>query len=296
MLVLIIGNGLESVDDDYDVGDLVDVVSGVTGSVGVWAFAVGFLFAAFSSILSVALGAVITIQSVLDPSMSKPNESRPSADAEGTLPTTLEDGHMPSTTQSGSQEGLSLNNSDSKADTDGQRPVAAVPLINVQEEKVQKKSLTVDEKLVLRWNSRGWRYRLAAVLILFLPMIPTMANVSAVVIIVMAQVVNGCILPFFATCLFLCLNDPNVMQAKRQTVWQNIRLFVALFVSWMLATNVLLSNILGSDVFSNENYQLLSSFCIAGVLLSILLWRTKINPFAPLREECCGSSYESLSD
>jgi hypothetical protein len=279
-------------------------VSDVTGTFGVWAFGVGFLFAAFSSIISTALGAVITIQSVLEPSARQPHTD----DDDGRQQSALNKSPSP-TRFSDTTEGLLA-----RPFEDGVRPaavaVAAAAAAVVLGEGGQEDPRALkkpppedvdDEQSVLKWHSRGWRYRGTTRFILFFTMLPTMADVSAETIIMTAQVVNGCILPFFATCLFLCVNDPYVMQAQPQTVWQNVRLFVALFFCWLLATNVILSTIFGSDAFSNAYYQLLSSFCVAGFLLSLLLWRTRINPFAPpsplsLRDDRGGNAYEALSD
>jgi hypothetical protein len=263
-------------------------VSDVTGTFGVWAFGVGFLFAAFSSIISTALGAVITIQSVLDPSAKKPHEAPRLSDTTTT-------------------KGLLAKSFDDHDDDGLLRPAVAMVIGGEGQEdlpRARKKTPPAvdDEQTILKWHTRGWRYRGTASVILFFTTLPTMADVSAETIIMTAQVVNGCILPFIATCLFLCVNDPHVMHAQRQTVWQNVRLFVALFFCWLLATNVILSAIFGSDAFTNAYYQLLSSFCVAGLLLSLLLWRTRINPFAPpsplpfLRDDRGGNAYEALSD
>merc|ERR1719150_2105537 len=46
-------------------------------------------------------------------------------------------------------------------------------------------------------------------------------------IILIAQVFNGCLLPFFSICLLLCLNDPQFMSASPQKAWANIFLVIS---------------------------------------------------------------------
>ena len=62
----------------------------------------------------------------------------------------------------------------------------------------------------------------------------------------MAQVFNGCLLPFFSTCLLLCLNDIQFMKASPQPLWANVFLVVSVFITMFLANNAILQKIFGS--------------------------------------------------
>ena len=50
-------------------------------------------------------------------------------------------------------------------------------------------------------------------------------GLPTVPIIMCAQLVNSCLVPYIATCLFLCINDKEIMHARPQTQLGNLALF-----------------------------------------------------------------------
>ena len=64
-------------------------------------------------------------------------------------------------------------------------------------------------------------------------------------IILIAQVFNGCLLPFFAICLLLCLNDPQFMSSSPQKAWANIFLVISVTLTLFLTSNVILQKVFG---------------------------------------------------
>lgn len=80
-------------------------------------------------------------------------------------------------------------------------------------------------------------------------------------IILIAQVFNGCLLPFFAICLLTCLNDPQFMSSSPQKGWANIFLLISVTITIFLASNVIIQKVFGHLVDS-----LYLKFGIAGVI------------------------------
>ena len=64
--------------------------------------------------------------------------------------------------------------------------------------------------------------------------------------ILVAQVFNGCLLPFFSSLLLLCLNDEQFMGESPQPLWANILLTGAVMITMFLANNVVLTKIFGA--------------------------------------------------
>ena len=61
-----------------------------------------------------------------------------------------------------------------------------------------------------------WIYHGIMIVMIIIAVIVISANLPTVDVIQVAQVVNGCLLPFFAICLLLCLNDPQFMKETPQ--------------------------------------------------------------------------------
>merc|ERR1719510_121891 len=75
-------------------------------------------------------------------------------------------------------------------------------------------------------------------------------DVPRVGVILIAQVFNGCLLPFFSICLLLCLNDEQFMKESPQKGWSNIFLFISVSITLFLTSNVLIQKILGTVLTS----------------------------------------------
>ena len=70
-------------------------------------------------------------------------------------------------------------------------------------------------------------------------------------VILIAQVFNGCLLPFFSTCLLLCLNDSQFMSSRPQPGWANLTLLISVLITLFLASNVVIQKIFGSLLAGN---------------------------------------------
>merc|ERR1712203_1021423 len=71
-------------------------------------------------------------------------------------------------------------------------------------------------------------------------------NVDRLVVILVAQVFNGCLLPFFSICLLLCINDEQFMGRNPQKGWHNIFLVIGVTITLLLASNVIVQKVLST--------------------------------------------------
>merc|ERR1719474_1604831 len=68
------------------------------------------------------------------------------------------------------------------------------------------------------------------------------ADADTVTVILVAQVFNGCLLPFFSVCLLLCINDRRFMKGRPQKGWCNIFLVTVVYLTFVLTFTTLLQN------------------------------------------------------
>eukprot|EP00092_Neocalanus_flemingeri_P003800 GFUD01004093.1.p1 GENE.GFUD01004093.1~~GFUD01004093.1.p1 ORF type:complete len:552 (-),score=122.95 GFUD01004093.1:17-1672(-) len=72
------------------------------------------------------------------------------------------------------------------------------------------------------------------------------ANADRTLVILIAQVFNGCLLPLFSTCLLLCLNDKQFMVSSPQSGLANIAMLICVTLTFIFTANVLLQKLVGS--------------------------------------------------
>ena len=90
--------------------------------------------------------------------------------------------------------------------------------------------------------------------------------------ILIAQVFNGCLLPFFAICLLLCLNDPQFMGSSPQKGWANFALIASVTITLFLASNVILSKIFSVLECSTLGLRLVLALALAfGIMATLCL-------------------------
>ena len=65
-------------------------------------------------------------------------------------------------------------------------------------------------------------------------------------VILVAQVFNGCLLPFLSSLLLICINDPQFMGERPQPVWANVLMVVSVMITMFLASNVIIQKIFSS--------------------------------------------------
>ena len=178
-LILVVGsaNFNNGSTDQFEIADISQAIVKFFGTAGVIIYAIGFIAAALSSMLTTALGAALTANSMF------------STDKE----ITLGDG----TTQS--------------------------------------------SRTMPRWIYLGIMFSMVIV-----ATIVVSTNVDRKLVILIAQVFNGCLLPFFCICLLLCINDMSLMSQSPQKGWSNVLLAVTVTITLFLTFNVLIQKVSGS--------------------------------------------------
>merc|ERR1711971_1086639 len=113
----------------------------------------------------------------------------------------------------------------------------------VNKEKVVEMEMAVEQeegKRLPRWIYLGIMFVMVAISTVVIA-----ANADRSLVILIAQVFNGCLLPFFAICLLLCLNDPQFMASSPQKGWANIFLVISVSLTLFLTSNVILQKVFG---------------------------------------------------
>lgn len=85
-----------------------------------------------------------------------------------------------------------------------------------------------------KWESGSWRFRLVWGIILATGMAFGMAGFKPVTAIIVAQALNGLILPVIAVFLFGAINNPQIMKKRHNVLFGNILMTVVVFVSILI--------------------------------------------------------------
>merc|ERR1719234_385799 len=111
-----------------------------------------------------------------------------------------------------------------------------------KEKVVEMEMAVVDQegKRLPRWIYLGIMFVMVAISTVVIA-----ANADRSLVILIAQVFNGCLLPFFAICLLLCLNDPQFMSSSPQKGRANIFLVISVSLTLFLTSNVILQKVFG---------------------------------------------------
>ena len=85
-----------------------------------------------------------------------------------------------------------------------------------------------------KWESKTWRFRLVWGIILLTGMAFGMAGFKPVPAIIVAQALNGLILPVIAIFLFLVVNHPQIMKNRQNSLPANLLMTLVVFMSLLI--------------------------------------------------------------
>jgi len=242
VLILIVGSGThnEAANGTFDMHQLAQLINHLTGPAGIWTFGLGFIAAALSSMLTIPLGASLTAESVFN--IRKSDNSSVAKYKENEV--TVEAKKDKDTTNKVKQNELTTDLSTTTLDvsTDG-----------TEEEFVQK--------FPRKYFNGIW------LVIVFISVVVMVANAPEIEVILVAQVYNGCLLPFFYVCLLLCINDERFMKASPQTGWCNCCLIIATFTTIVFTYKSLIENMFSWLV----THHFLSQHYFATIAMSLAL-------------------------
>lgn len=201
-LVVIAGTGVgHAPGSQFAVSDVTETMRRNEGPAIALCFAIGLYAAAFSSALTVALGASLTAQSLLAAPRPKLSES-----------------------------GAKTDGADDRADDED----------NEDDGGNENDSGKDDDKLEKKWHSRGLRFRGVISLIVLLSIAVGASGMPTVMVVILAQVVNGLLLPAVAVCLLFCLEDGAVMPVG-PGCFERFRMLFATGATLFLAAHALSS-------------------------------------------------------
>lgn len=253
VLILIVGAGTfhEDSQEAFSIKILADLIRSLIGQVGVIIFAVGFVAAALSSMLAVPLGAALTADSVFN-RCAEEDEGKAEVvetDTKKAPIALMEDEEKDLTTQS---TPLQIDADEEESPPSLQPDTALLP-IGVASSPTCLSLTSQHKELQLECEKEGKELKTLPRPV-YWTIISVMVAVSTLVIsldaprvqiILIAQVFNGCLLPFFAICLLVCLNDPQFMSSSPQKGWANIFLLISVTITMFLASNVLIQKLFG---------------------------------------------------
>jgi len=275
VLILTVGAGYhkDRTDSNFSVTDLAKFIQQFVGVIGVSIYSVGFIAAALSSMLTVPLGAALTADSVFSDDVNDAND----AEADG------DDTDRPGDAYAVTSDKIPVPTSPSKVPVSPSKSDVNIPIspptspekkllslspqsLHIEHEQQQagtldnvsssgdlqpsssqpaELGLTIENQTEEPNKLPRWIYLSIMFVMVIISVIVISANADRTYVILVAQVFNGCLLPFFSTCLLLCLNDQQFMKASPQPLWANIFLVTSVFITMFLANNALMQKIFG---------------------------------------------------
>ena len=88
------------------------------------------------------------------------------------------------------------------------------------------------------WNEESWRYKTVWILVLGFGFIVGISGFKPIPVIILAQAINGLLLPFIVIFLVLIVNDSSLMSGKTLNgIRGNISMFLIMFLTVFLGLN-----------------------------------------------------------
>merc|ERR1712130_215365 len=262
VLILIVGAGTADENTGgFSIQALSNLIESLIGKAGVYVFAIGFIAAALSSMLAVPLGAALTAESVFSQCREELDEKEEEEDAATELENKLLD-HKKILEMSKDVE--AAGGSEPAGEEEDEVPPMAspehltllpspysslipgsLPAMRLQQAALQiAAQVAKKEGKELKKLPRPAYWSIITGMVLISTLVIAL-DAPRVQIILIAQVFNGCLLPFFAICLLLCLNDPQFMSSSPQKGWANIFLVISVSLTLFLASNVFIQKLFG---------------------------------------------------
>ena len=151
------------------------------------------------------------------------------------------------------------------------------------------------------WDEKtGLNFRGSLLTTIFVGSFAAAVNFPTVPVVLMAQLVNGSLLPYLATMLFLCINDPDLMEARPQTHALNVGLAFAANLTVFLCCVANIDKAWGMTeaIFEKDENVI---FAMAGVItmgyfgwLARMLWKQKQKYLSRHSTIHAGGDYQSV--
>merc|ERR1719167_172300 len=146
----------------------------------------------------------------------------------------------------------------------------------MNQKNVEKNTkINIDNTPIEAQKLPRWAYLGIIFVMVIIATVVISANADRTLVILIAQVFNGCLLPFFSTCLLLCLNDHQFMSASPQPGWANLFFLVSVTITLFLASNVIIQKIFGG-VLTSVPIRLGVAFGCAIGGIGVICWVTSL--------------------
>jgi len=248
VLVVVIGSAIQLEEGvSFGVQDLGDIVGETLGSTVQTLFCVGLYAAAYSSAVTVPLGAAITAKQIffdgrVETKTTQSLELRSVVDARAP-----NDVSTPTDTSiAGRHQSSSSFKSISLSDTGVSRKdsLGSVYEDEAEADEGMWQASTLESKPLRssRWDSKGIYFRGTMILAVGFSIITASAGLDPVKVVFTAQIIGGLLLPWVSICLFLCLNNPAIL-ARGTSVGDNVGVLTCVFITIFLAAEMLVANL-----------------------------------------------------
>ncbi|KPL15042.1 MAG: hypothetical protein AMS26_08755 [Bacteroides sp. SM23_62] len=129
-----------------------------------------------------------------------------------------------------------------------------------------------------QWETHSWRFRLVWGIILVIGLAFGMAGFKPVPVIIIAQALNGVILPVIAVFLFLVVNNPQIMKNRHNRLPANILMAIVVFISLLIGMAGLIRAVaVGMDhEIGNWGMTILGLVAVAGMIMGIVIYRISL--------------------
>ena len=274
-LILIVGSLVPADADLSSVGFISQVLVEKEGKFAKFVFCVSFLVACFSAALTTFLGAAIATRSLLGqtPEQCDPRRVR----ASSTLIPPWE-GDVRQRFSSDFRNEVRERASStirSRASRGGSR---AMTITEVMGDSVKPQpwdasegdgaDLALEEDQDEPWSESGTRFRGLIVAMLVADFGICSAGVTIKTIVLTASIIGGVLMPFLMWPLLRCMNDPQLMGARRQPLMANIALGLSVSICLYLAVDGVVELLIENGLVSN----IIASCATAVGGLAMVLW------------------------
>jgi manganese transport protein len=129
-----------------------------------------------------------------------------------------------------------------------------------------------------KWKTHSWRFRLVWGIILATGMAFGMAGFKPVPAIIVAQAMNGLILPVIAVFLFFVINNPQIMKNYCNSIPANILMIIVVFISLLIGLAGLMRAIAAAmnQEIGNWGMTILGLAAASVVIVGIVIYRISL--------------------
>eukprot|EP00040_Diaphanoeca_grandis_P032194 m.194656 g.194656 ORF g.194656 m.194656 type:complete len:711 (+) comp32539_c0_seq1:146-2278(+) len=291
ILVVIIGSAIQLDEgQSFGVKDLGDIIGDALGGTIQTLFCIGLYAAAYSSAVTIPLGAALTAKQIffdgrVEPQqkprelrsvVGEPNEELSQQSRNSERSSELRHPKQSSSSLKSvslSEDGTVRKNSLASLyeDEDEDDPEATATLSPTDD---MANTTTKPPLRSARWDTNGLYFRGTMILAVGFSVITASAGLDPVKVIFTAQIIGGLLLPWVTICLFLCLNDTSILPTGTSAL-DNVGVLSCVFITIFLAGEMIVGTLamgIGGDHGADRDsaWEVTTSITVAFVIAAVL--------------------------